>query len=171
MKKMLLCALMGLSLNVLANDDLTLPGAKWVAKSTGYVCEAYGAAVVGPVSHVDLDVKFENIVTDSTLDNGLVKATFTQDGSICRYSAILLADNALSTIKFVDSKAYAVSGNSDCLAGKQTLDENFAFNNYLYWGHPHHLTILVPATSAEAVCGAGATHVGIDFVVSGRLQN
>src|SRR5690606_15077915 len=111
--------------------DLTLPGAKWQAKFKNYVCAAFGPTVAAPSSHANIQVTFEDIVTDSTLDNGLVKATFVENGKNCRYSAILFADNALSTIKLVESKAYALEDGSACLEGQAMLDEQFQFNDYL----------------------------------------
>ncbi len=169
MKKTLLAGLM--ILTGLANaNDLTIPGERWLAKSTGYACAAYDVDnVAAPTSHVEMDVVFEQITTDITLDNGLLIASFMENGVQCNYSAILLADNAASTIGLVESKAYSADGSVDCQAGKEVLDQQLEMNDYLYWGHPHNLTIMVPAASAEVVCGAGATHVGINFVVAGFI--
>jgi len=149
-----------------ANEDLKLPGERWEAKSTGYRCAAFAADSNSPLSHEQLNVEFEVLRTDKSLDNGIVFATFEQDQSSCRYSAILLADNAASTIALVKSKAYATQGSSDCLKGKAILDAHLSSNEYLYWGHPHHVTIMMPVASAQEVCGVGATHVGLDFTVS-----
>lgn len=167
MNKFLVGLLSVVSLSTFATTDLDLDGAeRWEAGATGYRCGAFGDSSVAPLSHQDLNVNFEYLRTDITLDNGLVKATFEQNGTLCSYSALLLADNAASTIKFVKSKAYAVEGNGSCLEGKSLLDEQLADNDYLYWGHPHHVTIMVPTSSASEICGEGATHMGIDFTVS-----
>ncbi|MCO4754451.1 MAG: hypothetical protein KC478_08200 [Bacteriovoracaceae bacterium] len=167
MKKKLLSTFMAFaSVTAFANNDLVLDGARWEAKAQGYKCGAFNEQVQGPLSHQELQVNFETLVTDRTLDNGLVKATFIQDGVTCSYSALLLADNTASTIGLVESKAYAIDGDADCSIGQNVLDASLADNDYLYWGHPHHVTIMMPAASASVVCGEGATHVGLDFVVS-----
>lgn len=149
--------------------DLSLPGEKWLAKFTGYVCAAFTPVVAAPSEHADLKVKFERITTDSTLDNGLIKATFEENGVACRYNAILLADNAASTIRIVESKAYSVADGSECAHGKAVLDAGLESNSYLYYGHPHNLAIMIPSVGAEAVCGAGSTMIGVNFVVSGKI--
>ncbi len=171
MKSTLLIALTLFTTASFANADLKLPGERWEAKSIGYRCAAYADDSSAPFSHDEFDVQFEYLRTDKTLDNGLVIATFTEEDSVCRYSAILLADNAKSTIKLVESKSYASQGSSECLEGKAIIDSQLKDNDYLYWGHPHHLTIMMPVESAQEVCGEGATHVGLDFLVSGFLGN
>ncbi len=169
MKNTILVMLMAFSA-VSGAQDLTLPGERWIANSDGYICAAYGADVGAPALHSELDVQFENLKTDRSLDNGLLTATFVEQGTVCRYSALLFADNAASTIKLVESKAYSVDGASDCLVGKELLDEQLTFNDYLYWGHPHRATIMVPSESAEALCGVGSTHIGINFLAQGLIQ-
>lgn len=149
--------------------DLVLEGERWIAKSSGYICQAYGENVNSPLSHADMNVQFEAVTTDYSLDNGLVKATFMENGQKCRYSALMFADNDAATIRLVQSKAFSPSSNEGCQNGREQLDAHLADNNYLYWGHPHHLTIMLPVESAESLCGQGATHVGLDFTVSGRI--
>lgn len=169
MKLLLLTVL--LTTNAFANTDLVLDGERWEAKHAGYICGADEALSGTPVEHDQFQVKFEVLRTDYSLDNVLTLATFVEDNTTCRYSAILFADNAASTIKLVESRAYAVNGGSDCLAGKEMLDANLASNDYLYWGRrPHHATIMMPVSDADIICGAGATHVGIDFAVTGRID-
>ena len=170
MKKFLAVALTTLSMSAFAQDgDLVLQGEKWIAKSTGYICAAFGPTVEAPSAFSQLDVKFEKVTADSTLDNGLIKGTFTENGKACRYNAIIFADNAASTYRLVTSKAYAPADNSECAEGKALLDAAFAGGDYLYWGHPHNLTFMSPLTEADASC-PGATHIGINFVVSGRIK-
>lgn len=166
--KFLTAVLATLSLSAFANEgDLVLQGAKWAAKHTGYKCAAFGADVARPAAFEKLNVSFEGLTSDSTLDNGLIKGTFTENGVTCRYNAIIFADNAASTIRLVESKAYSPSKASDCAEGKRVIDAAFESLNYLYWGHPHNLTMMVPVAGAEAVCGSNV--VGINFVVSGRI--
>lgn len=170
MKKILFTALFIMTTaTAFANTDLELVGEKWEAKHTGYTCDAFKGESNPPLSHDDFQVNFEVLRTDSTLDNGLVLGTFVEEGNTCRYSAILLADNDASTIKLVQSKAYSIDGDSLCLEGKQMLDANLMSNDYLYWGHPHHVTIMMPVANAESICGAGATHIGLDFTVSRKI--
>lgn len=151
-------------------EDLTLPGAKWVGKPTGYICGANATSKIStPAALEAANVVFGSVVTDSTLDNALLKATFTDGDSTCSYSAIILADNAKKTVSLVESRAFASEGEGSCEAGKALLDNAFASTQYLYWGHPHHVTVLVEDENAAALCGEGATHVGVDFTVAGRL--
>lgn len=170
MKKFVAAALLSLmSLSSFANEgDLVLAGEKWIASFKGYNCAAFGQPVAAPSAFARMNVVFEKITTDSTLDNGLIKATFTERGAVCRYNAFLFADNAAATIRLVDSKAYAPAKNANCAEGKRIIDAALEANNYLYWGHPHNLTIMAPVTGAQAVCGNGL--IGINFVVSGRVQ-
>lgn len=169
MKLFIATVLTALSLSAFAQDgDLVLQGEKWIAKFNGYKCAAFGANVAAPAAFEKLNVAFETMTSDSTLDNGLVKATFTEEGVNCRYSAIIFADNAASTIRLVQSKSYSPEQKSECAEGKRVLDAALESLDYLYWGHPHNLTMMVPAEGAEAVCGNGL--IGINFVVSGRIQ-
>lgn len=168
MKKVILLSAASLIASMtLANEDLNLGGKeRWEAKHTGYICDAFKAPTDAPLLHQDMNVQFEVLRTDKTLDNGLVLATFEAEGETCRYSALLFADNAASTINFVDSKAYGLNKNVDCSEGKEILDLHLENNDYLYWGHPHHVTIMMPVESASDICGEGATHIGLDFTVS-----
>lgn len=149
-------------------NDLNLPGEKWIASHSGYMCAAYGETVSAPSAFSDINVKFEKITTDSTLDNGLLKATFEEDGATCRYSALIFADNAAATIRLVESKAFSHESESSCAHGKSIIDAAFESTNYLYWGHPHNLTVMVPVAGAETVCNGNL--VGVNFVVSGRVK-
>ncbi|RZA07625.1 MAG: hypothetical protein EOP11_07175 [Proteobacteria bacterium] len=170
--KFAVLSLLALSLSpaAFAESDLSIPGEKWVAKFDKYVCAAFGAGVAQPSALSEIGFTFETITTDSTLDNGVIRGSFTDGDTACRYSAIVLADNAAATMKLVESKAYATAGEGSCARGQATLDAALRENNYLYYGHPHNLAIMAPLAGAEAVCGAGATNVGINFVVSGKIK-
>ncbi len=159
-----------LTSTILASGDLTLPGERWVAQFNGYVCAAFTDFTPQPQSHQDISVEFETLTTDRTLDNALIKATFVEDGEVCRYSAILFADNAAFTSTLVDSKAYSTNGNSECLNGKALLDSQFQLNDYLYYGHPHNLSFMLPESDLSGICPAGATHIGANFVVKGIIK-
>lgn len=170
MKKILAVALSTLSMSAFAQDgDLVLQGAKWIAKFENFICVEAGPSVGAPSSFEKLNVKFEALTADSTLDNGLIKASFSENGKSCRYNAIIFADNAASTYKIVQSKAYNTADNSECAEGKATLDEALTAGDYLYWGRPHRITFLASAEGAEVSC-PGSSQVGVSFVVSGRIQ-
>jgi hypothetical protein len=165
-----LALLLTVSLSAFAQEaDLVLAGEKWLAKHTGVVCAAFTPTVALPAGFANIDVKFEKITTDMTLDNGLIKATFVENGNLCRYNALLLADNTASTIRLVESKAYsATKKNADCSNGKSVLDAALESNDYLYYGHPHNLAIMVEVEGTEAVCN-GSKLIGINFVVAGKV--
>lgn len=154
-----------------ADGDLVLPGEKWVAGLDSYICQPFQPSVARPEAYEAMDLQFERLSTDSTLDNVLLVATYKEDGADCRYSAILFADNAAFTVKHLDSKAYAPNGGSTCAAGKALIDSQFAGTvQYHYYGHPHHIALVLPFADAEKVCGAGATTIAPDFVLKKRIQ-
>lgn len=156
--------------NAFAQDgDLVLAAEKWQAKFTDYKCVEAGPSVSAPSAFAKINLVMEKMTTDSTLDNGLIKASFKNNGVECRYSAIVLADNDLKTIKLVNSKAFAPAKNGSCDEGKAVIDAALADNVYLYYGHPHNLAIMVPVVGADSVC-QGATHVALNFVVAGRIK-
>lgn len=170
MKNVLFIALLLVAQSSFAETDLSIPGEKWLGKFTGYICQPFTENVEAPKTHRDLKVKFESVVTDSTLDNGVLKATYEVNGSVCRYSAIMFADNAASTIKLIESKAYSLTTGVDCSIGKTVLDDQLApINDYFYYGHPHNMTVMVETVEGREFCGENATHVGVNFVVAGRI--
>jgi hypothetical protein len=171
MKKLVLFSLIAAlpaSMAFAAEGDLTLPGEKWIAKFDKYVCAAFGPVAARPEALERLNVQFEQLTTDSTLDNGLLLATFEENGKACRYNAIVLADNAASTIRLVDSKAYSPAGDSGCETGKAILDHSLRSIDYLYYGHPHNLALMLPDVGAGGVCNGGKV-VGANFVVKGKV--
>lgn len=174
MKKVLVSMMLMLP-GVSQAGDLTLPGEKWLATFDKFICAAFEGAVDRPAVLEQLSVNFEQITTDSTLDNVLLKATFEENGKACRYNAILFADNNAQVYELVQSIAYdpaAENGASyrDCTAGKETLDTALAGNKYLYYGHPHNAALMMTGVGAEAVCGSGAEAIGANFVVRGIVK-
>lgn len=170
MKKFFALALMALlpAAHGLATEgDMVLPGERWIAKFDKYVCAAFGPSVARPSALESINATFEQITTDRSLDNILLKATFEEDGVTCRYNVLLFADNAAQTVRLVESKAYAPAGGSHCSNGKTVLDTAFVFNQYLYYGHPHNAAIMMPVPGAEAICGNQL--IGVNFVVKGRV--
>lgn len=170
MTKMALASLcLFAAIPALATQDLELPGQRWLAKNTGFVCATPTKAAEAPSAFSELQVSFKTLTTDYSLDNALVKAEFVEDGSLCSYSALMFADNAAYTIKLVQSNAFAPDQKGSCEKGKALLDEALAFNEYLYWGHPHHVTLMIKDKEAAAACGLSSDKVGIDFVLAGRI--
>lgn len=148
-------------------NELTLPGERWLAKFTGYVCadgNTQTAAV--PAAFAALNVNFGRMTTDYSLDNILLKGTFVDAGTVCNYSALLFADNAAWTLKLVESRAFSADGLS-CANGKAALDTLLAFNPYKYLHG--RAAVFIPVQDAAAQCGTGATAVGLHFQVQGRL--
>lgn len=155
-------------------QDLELPGEKWVGSFDKYVCAAFGEEVNAPSVLNDMQVTFETITTDSSLDNALLRANFMENGVACRYNAILFSDNDAQTVELVQSIAFNKAGGAeayrDCVQGKSVLDAALKHNDYLYYGHPHNLAIMAPGLGASSVCGAEAELIGINFVVTGKLK-
>lgn len=153
--------------------DLLLPGEKWVAAHDNYLCEAFGEPVAAPSFLENLQVKFEMITSDASLDNALMRATFVENGNTCRYNAVLFADNALQKSTLLQSIAYNTNNSPtaymDCVAGKKVLDAAFAETKYLYYGHPHNLAFMIPGEGVGAVCGDKEL-IGVNFVVKGKLK-
>ncbi len=177
MKKMIFASAMTIlstaAAFALPAKDLTLPGAKWIAQFDKFVCAAYGEAVAAPKALAQLNIRFENMVSDASLDNAIVTAEFDANGATCRYNAILLADNNEQTAELVQSIAYNKADTAtaylDCKAGKEIIDAGFkAKSKYLYYGHPHNLSLMLPGLGAESACGSDV--VGANFVVTGTLK-
>lgn len=171
MKKIILGSfLAALSLtSAFANDgDLTLPGERWVAKFTAFVCNDGNTQTASvPADFAAKNIVFGRATTDITLDNLLLKATFEENGVACNYSALIFADNAAWTAKLVDSRAYSADGSSDCAEGKAYLDSMLAFNNYKYLHG--RAAVYIPVSDAALQCGAEATSVGLHFQVTGKI--
>jgi hypothetical protein len=158
------------SASAFAAEDLSLPGERWLAKPNGFICGADAETQAEkPASLEAMAVAFESVTTDYSLDNVLLKASYVEDGVSCRYSALIFADNAARTLKLVESRAYAADDAATCDEGKALLDGYLEATEYLYWGRPKHVTIMVEDASAAAICGKDATSFGIDFVVAGRI--
>lgn len=148
---------------------LTLPGERWEAKFTAYVCADGNTQTASvPADFAAKNIVFGRATTDMSLDNLLLKATFEENGVACNYSALIFADNAAWTAKLVDSKAYAANGGSECLEGKAFIDSILEFNAYKYLHG--RAAIFVPAVDAASQCGAEATTIGLHFQVTGKIQ-
>ncbi len=151
-----------------ADGDLTLPGERWYSKFDRYVCNPMqeGTAVT-PSELSAIDVNFLRLTTDRSLDNVLLLATFTENETTCRYSALLFADNAAQRARLLQSKAYAPDERSLCASGKALLDRLLGDVKYLYYGHPHRVALMMETADAQNICGASMNAVGVDFLVTG----
>jgi len=169
MKKMIFGAFLALTItSAFAQDsDLVLNDERWLAEFTTYVCEDGNVEARQVPNELALfNVQFGRLTTDFSLDNVLIKATFTENGQECRYSAMMFADNAAWTIGLVDSKAYSVNGTTDCAEGKNALDSILEFNSYKYLHG--RAAIFVNSENAEASCGSDK--IGIHFQARGRIN-
>jgi len=171
MKKFVAALFAVLSLTSFAQDtDLTLPGERWLAVYTTDVCADGNTRATEAPAHLSaLNVVFTTLTTDQSLDNVLLKATFQDNGVECRYSALLLADNAENTISLVNSKAFSGAGAADCVAGKAVVDATLMKNTYKYLHG--RAAIYVAAANAEMACGAGSETIGLHFQARGRIGN
>lgn len=168
MNKIMTALLMILSTTqAFANQDLVLDGERWLAKFTAYVCDDGNTqAQAIPQVLVEKNVVFTTASSDHSLDNVLLKATFTEQGTTCNYSALLHADNAQFNVGLVNSNAYSTDGNSTCEEGKAFLDQVLEFNTYKYLHG--RVAIYIPFADSAALCGSDK--VGLHLQVTGKVQ-
>jgi len=165
-----LAALTSLSSFAAPNEDLVLDGARWLAKANGFVCRtALDTLLPAPASLQSINLAFETMSTDFTLDNGLILGTFSEEGNTCRYSARVLADNSTNALTLVESRAFSSKGESLCAEGKATLDRALTATSYIFRERTKHLTVFLLNENAADMCGEGATEVGVDFVLTKKL--
>jgi hypothetical protein len=152
-------------------EDLTLPNERWLAEFSRYLCTEGGTPVEAPLSLREQNFRLTRLTTDSSLDNVLLKAEFQEQGATCSYSALLLADNALNTVRLLDSRAHApLDPAAPCAEGKALLDQALAQTEYWYFGRrPHSIALVALLPDTESVC-PGQTGVGITYDVRGRLS-
>jgi len=171
MKKIILASVFAaLSLTTaIANDgDLTMPGERWATKFTGFVCgDGNVQATAVPTDFANYNVQLATMTTDFSLDNYLIKGSFQENNVTCKYSAILLADNAAKVIRLVESRAFSTVDGSECGGGKAIIDSALADNKYVYLHG--RAAIWATVNGAEASCGANATTVGLHFQVTGKI--
>ena len=152
-----------------ANTDLALENERWYGKFTAYVCnDGNTQAAEVPAEFAGYNVEFGHIGTDYSLDNFIMKATFTENGTECSYSAFLTADNAAWTIALTESRAFAVNGNGTCEEGKAVIDQVLTFNNYKYLHG--RAAIYSTFSNADVACADGSGKIGLHFQVLGRRQ-
>lgn len=136
---------------------------RWLAQGAGFTCGAENTPAQAPAEFKNKAIIFTYMTTDYTLDNGKFVASYFEKGTECRYNLVGLADNANFIFTKAASAAYAVNGgSSDCAEGKAYLDSLFeAPISYIY--KHGSMALQVAVEDAAALCGEGATHVGIFF--------
>lgn len=163
MKKMILGLTLVVSASSFAQDINFGAQERWLAQFAGFTCGADNTPTQAPAEIKNKAIMFSYMTTDYTLDNGKFVASYYEKGTECRYNMIATADNAALVLTKTDSTAYSINGGSaqNCAEGKAYLDSLFATPvNYIY---KHSVTLQVAVADAAALCGEGATHVGIYF--------
>lgn len=137
---------------------------RWLAQNAGFSCGKENTPAQAPAAFKAKAIMFTYMTTDYSLDNGKFVASYFEKGSECRYNLVGLSDNANFTFTKTNSVAYSINGGAseNCAEGKAYLDSLFATSNSYYYGHGT-LSLQVAVEDAAAICGEGATHVGIFF--------
>lgn len=173
MKKMVLGFLISVSaFSVFAQDINFGAEERWLAQSSGFTC----GATATPTQQVPTEFKnkaiiFTYMTTDYTLDHGKFVASYYEKGTECRYNLIGLADNANMIFTKTDSTAYSINGSpvENCAEGKTYLDGLFATQNKYFYMRGT-ISMQVAVEDAAAVCGEGATTVGIFFKKAAKTR-
>lgn len=163
MKKLLaVSALTLLSTGAFA-QDVQFPGQeRWLAQHAGFICGTDKATSVAvPQEFKTRAIMFTYMTTGYSLDKGKFVAGFFENGAECRYTFLADADKNGNLVR-TESTAYAVNGgNSTCADGKNYLDSIINTNTYAYLHES--LALNIPVADAAAICGEGATTVGLFF--------
>lgn len=137
---------------------------RWLAQSGGHTCGAENTPAQAPAEFKNRAILFTYMTTDFTLDNGKFVASYYEKGTECRYNLVGLADNANFIFTKTDSTAYSINGSpvANCAEGKAYLDSLFATPIKYFYGKGT-VSLQVAVADAPAICGEGATHVGVFF--------
>ena len=164
MKKLTLLFLLAISPAAYADEDLTLPDARFLTTYNRVVCDSFDeAGIQSPESFTGRHVVIEKLLGDRMVLNFLITATYQGSSAECRYSA-LLARGRKNTMVKTESKAYSADPATDCSEGKQFLDETFAQMPFSYTTNPiKFIGLKVPVADAVGLCGEGAKKVKIVF--------
>lgn len=144
---------------------------RWLAQSGGFTCGKENTPAQAPAEFKDKAIIFTYMTTDYTLDNGKFVASYYEKGTECRYNLVGLADNAAWTFTKTDSTAYSINGSpvENCATGKAYLDSLFASPINYYYGRGA-MSLQVAVADSAALCGEGATHVGIYFKKAAKTK-
>ncbi len=144
---------------------------RWLAQNGGYTCGAENTPAQAPAEFKTKAIIFTYMTTDFTLDNGKFVASYYEKGTECRYNLVALADNATMVLTKTDSTAYSINGSpvENCAEGKAYLDSLFATSNKYFYKHGT-MSLQVAVADAAAICGEGATHVGIFFKKAAKTK-
>lgn len=144
---------------------------RWLAQNGGFTCGAKNTPTQIPAEFKNKAIIFTYMTTDFTLDNGKFVASYYEKGTECRYNLVGLADNANFVFTKTDSTAYSINGSpvTNCAEGKAYLDSLFAAPNNYFYGHGT-MSMQVAVADAPALCGEGATHVGIFFKKAAKTK-
>ena len=171
MKHLILGFALSLTSSAFAQDLNFGAPERWLAQSGGYTCGAENTPAQAPQEFKNKAIIFTYMTTDYSLDNGKFVASFYEKGTECRYNLIGLADNAAFVLTKVDSTAYSINGGAkeNCAEGKAYLDSLFAQPISYIYKHGT-MSAQVAVTDAAAICGEGATHVGIFFKKAAKTK-
>lgn len=172
MKNLILGLALSLSaVSALAQDINFGAQERWLAQSGGFTCGKENTPAQAPTVFKDKAIIFTYMTTDYTLDNGKFVASYYEKGTECRYNLIGLADNATFVFTKTDSTAYSINGSAveNCAEGKAYLDSLFASPVNYFYGRGA-MSLQVAVADAAAICGEGATHVGIYFKKAAKTK-
>lgn len=171
MKNVILALALTVSASAFAQDINFGAQERWLAQSAGFSCGKDNTATQAPTTFKDKAIIFTYMTTDYTLDNGKFVASYYEKGTECRYNLVGLADNAAFIFTKTDSTAYSINGSpvENCAEGKAYLDSLFASPINYYYGRGA-MSLQVAVADAAALCGEGATHVGIYFKKAAKTK-
>lgn len=172
MKKLLLVSLVSLlSVTAFAQDINFGAQERWLAQFGKYTCGVDNTQGTEPADFRNKAIVFTYMTTDYSLDNGKFVASYYEKGTECRYNLVGLADNVNMIFTKTNSTAYSINGSpvENCAEGKAYLDSLFATENKYFYKHGT-MSMQVAVSDAAAICGEGATHVGIFFKKAAKTK-
>lgn len=172
MKKVILGLALAVSgLSAYAQDINFGAKERWLAQNGGFTCGAENTPAQAPAVFKDKAIIFTYMTTDYTLDNGKFVASYYEKGTECRYNLVGLAENVNMIFTKTDSAAYSINGSpvENSAEGKAYLDSLFATTNKYFYKHGT-MSMQVAVADAAALCGEGATHVGIFFKKAAKTK-
>ena len=171
MKKFILGLTLVSAFSAFAQDINFGAQERWLAQHGGFTCGAANTATEVPAEFKNKAIMFSYMTTDFTLDNGKFVASYYEKGTECRYNLVGLADNANFVFTKTDSAAYSINGSdvANCAEGKAYLDSLFASPVNYFYGRGA-MSLQVAVADSAALCGEGATHVGIYFKKAAKTK-